>query len=197
MPNQDSAQPGSEDQPPPTIPAISDVLPSKTADRPHRWTIALGIVAIIVSASSIFVSAFSAHLAIENYRLQNRAWLYVKEVTWESYWFRATLINRGKTPTNNVEPTCTELDVHDRSGNKPTVIGPVPLRFGPIPPDQTEDLTLGIPHDNNNPPHRTTVSCRIDYLDVFRQRHQLNLCYVLMHGGDVSVGQCVEGNDSN
>jgi hypothetical protein len=37
------------------------------------------------------------------------------------------------------------------------------MRFGPIPPDQTEDLTLGIPHDpNNNPARRTTVRCRVE-----------------------------------
>jgi len=193
-----AAQPVAEDHPQAAPPGASEIHPSRSADRPHPWTIALSIAAITVATISSGVSLFSAHLAIENFQLQNRAWLYVKEAKWESYWFRATLINRGKTPTNNVEPTCTELDVDDLSGNKPTVIGPAPLRFGPIPPDQTEDLTLGIPHDkNNNPARRTTVHCRIDYLDVFRQKHQVNLCYVLMHGGDVSVGLCTEGNDSN
>jgi hypothetical protein len=193
MPNQDGAQPELEHQVPPS----SEVSLLKTADRPHRWTIALSISAILVSASSIAVSAFSASLAIENYHLQNRAWLYAKDVKWESYWFRATLTNRGKTPANDVEPTCTEFDVHDRPAGKPVVMGPFPLRFGPVPPDQTEDLSLGIPRDNSDPPHRTTVNCSIDYSDVFRKKHRLNLCYVLMHGGEVSVGQCVEGNDSN
>jgi hypothetical protein len=198
MPPPDSVLPEPDDQPKTVTSEASESRPPKVADRPHGWTIAIGVAAIAVSTISSSVSLFSAHLASENFHLQNRAWLYVKEARWESYWFRATLINRGKTPTNQVEPTCTELDVDDRSGNKPTVIGPVPLRFGPIPPDQTEDLTLGIPHDStNNPARRTTVHCHVDYVDVFRQKHQLNLCYVLMHGGDVSVGLCTEGNYSN
>jgi len=187
--------PANTPEPEPAVPPKS--RPQRSADRPHRWTIALGVAAITVSTVSSFVSLYSAHLSIENFHLQNRAWLYVKEVTWESYWFRATLINRGKTPTNDVEPTCAETDVDDLSGKKPGVIGPTPLRFGPVPPDQTEDLTLGIPHDTNNPARRTTVRCRVVYSDVFKQKHQLNLCYVLMHGGNVSVAPCTDGNESN
>ena len=171
----------------------------KTADRPHFWTVTLSICAIVVSVVSSSVSIYSAHLARENYCLQNRAWLYVKEAKWEPYWFRVTLINQGKTPANFVEPSCTEVDEYNpASGKTPTTMGPVPLRFGPVSPDQTKDLTLGIPHDTNIAAgRRTTVRCGVHYRDVFGDKHTLNLCYVLMHSGDVSVGECTDGNVSD
>jgi len=170
----------------------------KTADRPHFLTITLSIFAIVVSVVSSSVSLYSARLAHENYHLQNRAWLYVKEAKWEPYWFRVSLINQGKTPANFVEPVCTEVDEYNPIlGRTPTTIGPVPLRFGPVPPDQTKDLTLGIPHDaSNTSGRRTTVRCGVHYQDVFGEKHTLNLCYVLMHSGDVSVGECTGGNES-
>ena len=179
-------------------PENSDDEGKKIADRPHFWTITLSVFAIAVSLLSGSVSIYSAYLTKQNYHLQNRAWLYVQDVKWESYWLRATLINRGKTPANLVEPVCRELDEYGSGGGKsPTTIGPVSLRFGPVPPEQSKDLTLGIPHDTGNSPgRRTTVRCGVNYQDVFAEKHTLALCYVLMHSGEVSVGECTDGNES-
>jgi hypothetical protein len=171
----------------------------KTADRPHFWTITLSIVAILVSVISSAVALYSAHLATLNYHMQNRAWVFVKDANWEPYWFRITLVNRGKTPANKVQPTCTELDEYNPvSGKTSHQMGPFPLRFGPIPPDQAKDLTVGIPHEADKTwGRRTTVRCHVEYVDVFREQHSVDFCYVLMHSGDVNVGECVEGNESD
>jgi len=114
-----------------------------------------------------------------SFRMQQRAWLYVKNVQWEKYFFRVRLINRGKTPTNLVVPKCSITE--DIPNTPKKVMDSGPIRQGPIPAEDTSDILLGLPPDpKNNPLLLTTVNCRVEYIDIFNGTHVLNYCYVLM-----------------
>lgn len=169
----------------------------KTAERPHYLTIILSVLAIVVSVISSTVSIYSVDLAKRNYHQQTRAWLFVKNVNWGTYWFDAVLVNEGKTPAYLPRSSCTETNTYNPvSRVNADVIGPASIRLGPIPPHQTEDLRLGIPRVMTNTLGKTTkVICGVSYRDIFGDEHRLKLCYVLGHVGG-SVGECNEDNES-
>lgn len=148
-----------------------------------------------IANSTMQVNKQMLQQSVTGFRMQQRAWLYVKNVQWEKYFFRVTLFNRGKTPTNHVVPKC--LITEDIPNTPKKVMDSGPMRQGPIAAEDTGDILLGLPPEpRDNPFHLTTVRCRVVYSDIFNADHVLNYCYVLIHGGDTRIGMCLVGNST-